>query len=85
MTSRRLLGLLCAAVLGLLLVVGLVVGAVAGPVGALVYAALAVGVVVLGAVRGRRLLAPAEQAVDGRTCTCCTTSQLDPAVVIDAP
>ncbi len=85
MTSRRLLGLLCTAVLGLLLAVGLVVGAVAGTVGALVYAAFAVGVVVLGAVRGRRLLAPAEPATDGRTCTCCTTSQLDPAVVVDAP
>ena len=84
MTSRRLLALMCAAVLGVLLVVGLVVWEVAGTLGAGVYAVLALPLVAAGAARGRRLLEPPLRT-DGRTCSCCTTSQLDPAVVIDAP
>ncbi len=82
MSSRRLLALLCAAVLGLLVVFGLVVASVAGPVGAAVYAVLAVALVVAGAVRGRRLLEPPPRT-DGRTCTCCTTSQFDPVQVVE--
>ena len=82
MTSRRLLALMCAAVLGVLLVVGLVVWEVAGPWGAGVYAVLAMALVVAGAARGRRLLEPPLRT-DGRTCSCCTTSQLDPVTVIE--
>ena len=81
MSSRRLLALLCAAVLGVLLTVGLAVAALAGPVVAGVYAVLAVALVVVGAVRGRRLLAPRPRPA-GRTCTCCTTSHFDPVEVI---
>ena len=81
MSSRRLLALLCAAVLGVLLTVGLAVAALAGPVVAGVYAVVAVALVVVGAVRGRRLLAPRPLPA-GRTCTCCTTSHFDPVEVI---
>ena len=81
MSSRRLLGLLCAAVLGVLLAVGLVVAALAGPLGAAVYAVLAVLLVLAGAVRGRRLLAP-PPLPPGRTCTCCTSSHFDPVEVV---
>ena len=81
MSSRRLLALLCAAVLGVLLTVGLAVAALAGPVVAGVYAVVAVALVVVGAVRGRRLLAPRPLPA-GRTCTCCTTSHFDPVKVI---
>ena len=79
--SRRLLALLCASVLGVLVAVGVLVGALAGPVGVAVYAVAAVALVVLGALRGRRLLAPAPLP-PGRTCTCCTTTHFDPVKVI---
>jgi hypothetical protein len=80
-TSRRLLALLCAAVLGVLVVLGLVVTALLGPVGAVVYALGAVALVVVGAVRGRRLLAPPPRPA-GRTCDCCTSTHTDPVKVI---
>ena len=81
MSSRRLLALMCAAVLGVLVAVGLLVAAVAGVVGAVVYGVLAVALVVVGAVRGRRLLAP-PPLPPGRTCSCCTTTHFDPVKVI---
>ena len=81
MTSRRLLALLCAAVLGVLVVLGLAVTALLGAVGGVLYAVVAAALVVLGAFRGRRLLAaPARPA--GRTCDCCTTTHFDPVKVI---
>ena len=83
MSSSRLLALLCAALLGVLLVVGLVVHALTGPVGAVAYGLLALALVVASSVQGRRLLAPPPPRSDGRTCTCCTTSQLDPVTVIE--
>jgi hypothetical protein len=46
-----------------------------------VYAALAVGLVAVGAVRGRRLLTPPARPV-GRTCDCCTTTHFDPVKII---
>jgi hypothetical protein len=79
--SRRLLALLCAAVLGVLVVLGLAVTALLGAVAGVLYAALAVGLVVVGAVRGRRLLAPPARPA-GRTCDCCTTTHFDPVKVI---
>ncbi len=81
MRSRRLLALLCAAVLGVLVVLGLAVTALLGAVAGVLYAALAVGLVVVGAVRGRRLLAPPARPA-GRTCDCCTTTHFDPVKVI---
>ena len=81
MSSLRLRALLCAAVLGVLLAVGLVVAAVAGVVGAVVYGVAALALVVVGAVRGRRLLSP-PPLPPGRTCTCCTTTHFDPVEVI---
>ena len=81
MTGRRLLALLCAAVLGVLVVLGLAVTALVGAVGGAVYTAVAVVVVVVGAVRGRRLLAPPARPA-GRTCDCCTTTHADPVKVI---
>ena len=81
MSSRRLLALLCAAVLGVLLVLGLTVTALLGPVGGIGYAAAALVLVVVGVVRGRRLLAPPPRLA-GRTCDCCTTTHADPVKVI---
>ena len=81
MTSRRLLALLCASVLGVLLVLGLAVTALLGPVGGGVYAFVAVVLVAVGVVRGRRLLAPPARPA-GRTCDCCTTTHYDPVKVI---
>ena len=83
MTSRRLLALLCAAVLGVLVVLGLAVTALLGAVGAAVYAVVALALVAVGAVRGRRLLAPPQsQRPAGRSCDCCTTTHFDPVKVI---
>ena len=81
MTSRRLLALLCAAVLGVLIVLGLAVTALLGAVGAAVYAVAAVVLVAVGAVRGRRLLAPPARPA-GRTCDCCTTTHFDPVEIL---
>ncbi len=81
MTSRRLLALLCAAVLGVLVVLGLAVTALLGAVAGVVYAVVAAVLVGAGAVRGRRLLAPPQRPA-GRTCDCCTTTHLDPVKVI---
>jgi hypothetical protein len=80
-TSRRLLALLCAALLGVLVVLGLAVTALLGPVAGAVYAVVALGVVAFGAVRGRRLLAPPARPA-GRTCDCCTTTHFDPVEVV---
>ena len=79
--SRRLLALMCAAVVGVLLALGVLVGALAGLAGVLAYAAVAVVLVGVAAVRGRRLLAP-PPLPPGRTCTCCTTTHFDPVKVI---
>ena len=81
MSSRRLLALMCAAVLGVLVALGLVVAALAGPVGAAVYAVVALAVV-LGGGRARPPAARAARAAAGRTCTCCTTTHFDPVKVI---
>ena len=82
MRSRRLLALLCGAVLGVLLVLGLAVTALLGAVGGAVYAVVAVALVAVGAARGRRLLAPPARPA-GRTCDCCTTTHFDPVEVIE--
>ena len=82
MSARRLLALLCVALVGVLLVVGLVVTSLFGVVGAVVYAVAAAALLVVGAARGRTLLAPPARA-DGRTCTCCTASHFDPVQVIE--
>lgn len=79
--SRRLLVLLCAAVLGVLVSLGLLVAAVAGTVGVVVFVVLASVLVAVSAVRGRALLAP-PPLPPGRSCTCCTTTHFDPVEVI---
>ena len=70
-----------AAVVGVLVAAGLVAFVAGGPlVGAgYVVAVLALLSVAIG--RGRSVLAPPAPA-PGRTCTCCTTSQLDPVRVV---
>ncbi len=84
MRSRRLGALLCVALLGVLLAIGLVVVAAAGPLAGAGYAVVSTGLVAAAAVRGRSVLAPpaVPTAPSGRTCTCCTTSQLDPVRVL---
>jgi len=79
--TRRLQVLFLLALLGVLACVGLVVHALAGAVPALVYAALAVVLLLVGAARARATAAAARRAA-GRTCTCCTASQHDPVKVI---
>ena len=73
--------MLCVAVLGVLVALGLAVTALLGVVGGAVYVVVALVVVAAGAVRGRRLLAPAPRPA-GRTCDCCTTTHFDPVEVI---
>jgi len=79
--SRGLRLLLCAALLGVLLVVGLAVASLLGPIGAALYAVLALALVGVAVVRGHKALAPTPLPA-GRTCTCCTTSQHDPVQVL---
>ena len=79
--QRRLGWLLGVALVGLVVAVGLLAGALLGGAAALAYA---VGALVLlaGAItRGRRLLAPPALPA-GRTCSCCTTTHLDPVRVV---
>ncbi len=82
--SRRLGALLCVAVLGVLLAGGLVVATVAGLPALAAYAVGALALLLVAALRGRRLLAPVPPPAPGpgRTCTCCTASQHDPVRVI---
>ena len=85
MPSTALRALLCVAVLGVLLLVGLVVTAMAGLGGAVAYAVLAVLLVGVAVVRGRAAFAPTRLASAGdapRTCTCCTTTQHDPVRIV---
>ena len=88
MTSRRLLALLCAAVLGVLVVLGLALTALLGPVAGGAYAVVALALVVVGALRGRRVLAPRASSGPvtarpaGRSCDCCTTTHFDPVEVV---
>ena len=79
--SRGLRVLLCTALLGVLLVLGLAAGLWLGPVGAALYAIVAVALVLAAVVAGRRALAPVPLP-PGRSCTCCTTSQHDPVTII---
>ena len=85
MPSTSLRALLCVAVLGVLLLVGLVVTAVAGAGGAVTYAVLTVLLVGVAVVRGRAAFAPTRLGPAGgapRTCTCCTTTQHDPVQIV---
>ena len=79
--ATRLRVLMCVALLGVLLLIGLVAAAVLGAAGAVVFALLAVFLVVVGVARGRAALAPTPLP-PGRSCTCCTTSQHDPVRII---
>lgn len=79
--SRRLAGLLCAALLGVAFAGGLVAAALAGTSGALLYATAAALLLAVAVQRGRRLLTPPARPA-GRTCTCCTATQHDPVRVV---
>ena len=79
--STRLRVLMCLALLGVLALLAVVVTELAGVVGLVVFAVLAGLLVVAGVVRGRAALAP-EPLPAGRTCTCCTTTHLDPVQVV---
>ena len=76
MRTRRLQAMFLLASLGVLVVVGLLVLAACGVVVALVYAAVVLGLLALGAFRARAAAAPV-----GRTCSCCTTTVHDPVQV----
>lgn len=79
--ALRLRILLSLALLGIALAVGLVVLAGLGGLVATGYL-IVVGLLLGWAVdRGRRALAPTPLPA-GRTCTCCTTSQLDPVRIV---
>ena len=79
--TRRLQVLFLAALLGVLILVGLVVADLAGPWATVGYALVVLVLLSLGAGRARAAQAR-ERAAAGRTCTCCTTSQHDPVKVI---
>ena len=79
--SRRPQVLFLAALLGVLVCVGLLVVGLAGPVAAGAYSVLVLGLLVVGAARAKAAQERARRAA-GRSCTCCTTSQHDPVKVI---
>ncbi|MCW2680831.1 MAG: hypothetical protein JWM62_2232 [Frankiales bacterium] len=78
---RRVQLLFLAALVGVLVCLGLGVHALAGTVPALAYAVIALALLLVGAARARAAAEAARRAT-GRTCTCCTTSQHDPVKVI---
>ena len=79
--TRRVQLLFLAALVGVLVCVGMVVLALAGPVPAVAYAVLAAVLLSVGAAQSRAAQEAARRAA-GRSCTCCTTSQHDPVKVI---
>ena len=82
--DRRLAGLFVAALLGVLLALGLALA----PLGSLVVASYAVVVVLLLGLLGRRARTVHRSAVvpgpvpAGRTCSCCTSTVHDPVRVV---
>jgi len=85
MPSTRLRVLLCLALLGVLVLVGIVVVTLGSTSGAVAYGVVVVLVVGAAVVRGRAAFAPTRLAsADGapRTCTCCTTTQHDPVRIV---
>jgi hypothetical protein len=79
--TRRLQLLFLAALLGVLVALGLLAAALGGAVAVGAYAVVALGVVLVGAARARRAVSAARREA-GRTCTCCTTSQFDEVTVL---
>jgi hypothetical protein len=85
-TSRRLQVLFLAALLGVLLVVGIGVGALAGPWAVLVYSVVVLALLAVGAARARAAQEPSGAALlrpGGQSCACCTASQHDPVKVVE--
>jgi L-asparagine transporter-like permease len=83
--SRRLQLLFLAALLGVLLVLGIGVGALAGPWALLAYSVVVVALLAVGAARARAAQERARGALlrpGGQSCACCTTSQHDPVKVV---
>ena len=79
--GRRTQVLFLAALLGVLVVVGVVVGELAGPVGVAVYAGAALLLLVVGAGRAEVAESRRREA-EGRTCSCCTSTHFDPVKVV---
>ncbi|MCW2616288.1 MAG: hypothetical protein JWN08_3282 [Frankiales bacterium] len=79
--STRLRVLMCAALLGVLALLGVVAAAVGGTVGVALFAVLAAALVVTAVLRGRAALAPTSLP-PGRSCTCCTTTHFDPVTIV---
>jgi VIT1/CCC1 family predicted Fe2+/Mn2+ transporter len=73
--------LFLAALLGVLVVLGIALGAVAGPWTLAGYAVVVLVLLVVGAGRAKAAQERSRRAA-GRTCSCCTTSQHDPVKVI---
>ena len=80
-TGRRVQVLFLAALLGVLVCVGLGVLALLGTVATVAYSVLALLLLAVGSGRARVAQAAARREA-GHTCTCCTTSQHDPVKVI---
>ena len=78
--TRRLQVLFLLALLGVLTALGVLAAAVGGAVALVAYAVVVVALLAVGAARARSRR-PASLP-EGRTCTCCTTSQLDDVTVI---
>ena len=78
--DRRLAGLFAAALLGVLVVLGLLAAALGTPV-LVGYVAVVVPAPVLLVRRARALQQPAAPAAEGRTCSCCTSTVFDPVEV----
>ena len=78
--QRRLGWLLCIALVGLVVAVGLLVGSFLGGAAALAYATAALLLLAAAITRGRRRPAPPPLPA-GRTCTCCTATHFDPVRV----
>ena len=77
---RHLAVLFLLALAGVLVAVGIVVGELTGAVGAVVFAALALGAVGYGAVRARRAALARQQP--SRHCTCCDGDHSAPVRVV---
>ena len=81
--ARRVQVLFLAALLGVLVVLGVVVGELAGRWAVLAYSVVVLVVLSVVGSRARAAQArPARLSAGGRSCTCCTTSQHDPVKVI---
>ena len=78
--TRRLQVLFLAALLGVLVVVGVVVAELGGPLAVAVYAVAVLALLAYGAARARAALAPRTRPV--QHCTCCDGDHTAPVKVV---